>query len=254
LNRDEYKFMKNWESFCEQFLAIRESRNYNLKIKSLIGLMNKNKSNLKPEDYDWITEALLDERRKRFVVFFLREIIRGMPKKLYQPLIEAAILEGDSHLNRKFVELCLKTYGHRKVYNTLYEYIENGSNEEKVGVVRVFGWVKPRLVYPKDAKDRSFKNATPESKELYNSVRGLEIRKNYLFLKEFVKNEDTDVRRAIIPALQLKIEFFPEEVKPLVEQAIEIARAADDEFIKEHVEVRLGNRKVPKPLSTTSKE
>jgi len=244
--------MKNLESFCEQFLTIRESRSYNKEIKSLVNLINRDKSGLKPEDYEWFKKALLDENRVLFVIFFLREIIKGMPKKLYQHMIKAAMLEDKATHNRKFVELCLKTYGYREVYNTLFKYLEDGSNEEKIGAVKVFYWIKPRLVYAKNAKDHSFKNATHESKELYNSVRGLEIRKNYLYLKEFVKNEDLDVRRAIIPALKLKIEFFPEEVKPLAEQAIEIARTSDDAYIRERVEVQLGNKSVHKPLSSSS--
>ncbi|HVE59205.1 MAG TPA: hypothetical protein VNB22_20445, partial [Pyrinomonadaceae bacterium] len=168
--------MKNWESFCEQFLAIRGSRHYSREIKSLVKILNRDKTGLKPEDYQWFLGALLDENRKWFVVFFLSEIIRGMPKKLYQPLIKAAVLEESSSQNRKFIELCLKTYGHREVYDTLLEYVKNGSNEEKKGAVRALYWAKPKLVFPKNAKDHSFKNATPESKKLYNSVRGLEIR------------------------------------------------------------------------------
>jgi hypothetical protein len=45
--------MKNWESFCEQFLAIRGSRNYSREIKSLMKNMNIDKTSLKPEDYQW---------------------------------------------------------------------------------------------------------------------------------------------------------------------------------------------------------
>lgn len=216
--------------------------------------MNRDKTSLKPEDYQWILDALLDEKRKRFVVFFLSEIIRGMPKKLYQPLIKATVLEESSNQNRKFIELCLKTYGHREVYDTLLEYVKNGSNEEKKGAVRALYWAKPKLVFPKDAKDHSFKNATPESKKLYNSVRGLELRKNNILLRAFIENEDLEVRRSIIPALKLRVEYAPEEAKPLVEQAIEIARAGDDEFIKERVEIQTGSEKAPKPIATTSKE
>lgn len=244
--------MKNWKSFCEQFLAIRGSRNYSREIKSLIKTMNRDKTSLKPEDYQWFLDALLDENRKWFVVFFLSEIIKGMPKKLYQPLLKAAVLEESSSQNRKFVELCLKTYGHREVYDTLLEYVKTGSNEEKKGAVRALYWAKPKLVFPKNAKDHSFKNATPESKKLYNSVRGLEIRKNNILLRAFIENDDLDVRRTIIPALKLRVEHAPEEAKPLVEQAIEIARASADEFVKERVEIQSGN--APKPLATTSKE
>jgi hypothetical protein len=246
--------MKNWESFCEQFLAIRGSRNYSREIKSLMKTMNRDKSGLKPDDYQWFLGALLDEKRKWFVIFFLGEVIRGMPKKLYQPLIKAAVLEESSSQNRKFIELCLKTYGHREVYDTLLEYVKNGSNEEKKGAVRALYWAKPKLVFEKNAKDHSFKNATPESKKLYNSVRGLEIRKNNILLRAFIENEDTDVRRALIPALKLRVEYAPEEAKPLVEKVIEIARASDDKFIKERVEIQTGNEKFSKPLATTAKE
>ena len=67
------------------------------------------------------------------------------------------------------------------------------------------------------------------------------LRRNFL-LKEFVTNEDVDVRRAIVPHLRFeKAEDYAEELRPLIPQAIAIARTHPDDYIRHRIEVQLGN-------------
>ncbi|HEX8210142.1 MAG TPA: hypothetical protein VF584_08135 [Longimicrobium sp.] len=47
-------------------------------------------------------------------------------------------------------------------------------------------------------------------------------------LREFVGNEDLEVRRRIIPQLRLEPERYPLELRPMVGRAVEIARAHPD--------------------------
>lgn len=59
-------------------------------------------------------------------------------------------------------------------------------------------------------------------------------------LREFVSNEDLEVRRRIIPMLVLDESRYPEDVRLHVSKAIEIARAHPDEYIRHRVEIQLG--------------
>ena len=60
-------------------------------------------------------------------------------------------------------------------------------------------------------------------------------------LREFVGSLDSNVRRRIIPMLRLVPEAYPEEMRPLVTEAIEAAlRSHTDEYIRHRVVVQLG--------------
>jgi hypothetical protein len=56
------------------------------------------------------------------------------------------------------------------------------------------------------------------------------------------------VRRGILPGLELEESAYPESLRPLVAQAVEIARNHDDDYIRHRVEVQLGNERLLKPL------
>ncbi|GIG87369.1 hypothetical protein [Plantactinospora endophytica] len=54
-------------------------------------------------------------------------------------------------------------------------------------------------------------------------------------LQVFVANDDLDVRRCILPGLSLRVERYPEELRPMVEEAVRIARTSDD-YLRHRVE------------------
>src|SRR5260370_38353646 len=51
-------------------------------------------------------------------------------------MIRGAVYERDPSKNRAFVEPCVATFGLRRVSETLFERFENGSDQEKAGVVQ----------------------------------------------------------------------------------------------------------------------
>jgi hypothetical protein len=73
-------------------------------------------------------------------------------------------------------------------------------------------------------------------------------RKRETFLRVFVNNDDVTVRRQIIPSLNLDESAYPDELKPLVRRAVEIARNHTDEYIRHRVEVQLGNERLLRPI------
>ncbi|MGX7673336.1 hypothetical protein [Plantactinospora sp. DSM 117369] len=44
------------------------------------------------------------------------------------------------------------------------------------------------------------------------------------------------MRRCLLPGLDLKTEHYPEELRPMVEQAIRIARTSSDDYLRHRVE------------------
>jgi hypothetical protein len=57
--------------------------------------------------------------------------------------------------------------------------------------------------------------------------------------REFISNEDIDVRRCILPGLSLRSKHYPAELHALVTEAIRIGRAHPDEYIRHRVEIRV---------------
>lgn len=171
-----------------------------------------------PEDWQWLIRSLDDSERKWFVAEVFR--FQQLPKRMFFPMLRAGVLERNPSLNRKFIDPCVRFYGAVRVCTVLLAYLETGSNEEKAGAASALYWAWR----PKPCEDLS---------DLRNRMR-------VQMLQEFVYNEDLEVRRRIIPALKLEAEYYPEELHPLIQRAIEIARAHPDEYIRHRVEIQLG--------------
>jgi hypothetical protein len=56
-----------------------------------------------------------------------------------------------------------------------------------------------------------------------------------------VANSSVEVRRSIIPSLNLNPEAYPEGHRSLLTQVVAIARAHEDDYIRHRVEVQLGS-------------
>lgn len=176
-----------------------------------------------PEDWQWLISSLEDNERKWFVMRVFQN--QQLPRRLLVPMLRAGVLERDPSYNRLFIEPCLRSYGATRVCTMLLNYFEHGSNEEKAGAASALYWAWR----PKAHEDMS---------ELLKRMRTD-------LLQEFVNNEDLAVRRRIIPQLDLQPEYYPAELGPLVERAINIARAHPDDYIRHRVEIQLGR---PGPL------
>jgi hypothetical protein len=135
-------------------------------------------------------------------------------------MLRAGVLERNPSANRVFIEPCVKSLGGRRVLEALLRYLESGTDAEKAGAASALYW--------------AFGN--PRNEELGELWERIRCR----MLREFVGNPDLNVRRRIIPMLQLEPEAYPEELRPLIQRAIEIARSHPDEYIRHRVEVQLG--------------
>ncbi|HEX8693605.1 MAG TPA: hypothetical protein VF746_14375 [Longimicrobium sp.] len=171
-----------------------------------------------PGDWRWLTEALADAERKWFVAGVFER--HPVPGRLLGPMLRAGVLERNPSFNRLFIEPCVKSLGGRRVLEELLRYLEGGTDAEKAGAASALYWA----------------GGNPRNEELGELRERLRCR----MLREFVGNPDLDVRRRIVPMLWLEPEAYPEELRPLVPAAVEIARSHPDEYIRHRVEVQLG--------------
>jgi len=168
--------------------------------------------------WNWLADSLRNEERKWFVA----EIFEAhpVPRKLYERMILTGVLEKDPSSNRYFIEPCVRSFGSRDVLSELLNYLRSGMDEQRAGAASALYWV-------------SCENKTDLDDPLRNQIR-------CQMLSEFVRNDNIEVRRRIIPMLALDPEIYPESLQSLIPEAISIARAHPDEYIRHRVEVQLG--------------
>jgi hypothetical protein len=59
-------------------------------------------------------------------------------------------------------------------------------------------------------------------------------------LREFVANQDWQVRQCIISMLELQPFYYPLRLWPLVPRALNIARTHPDDYIRHRLRIQLG--------------
>ena len=139
---------------------------------------------------------------------------------MLKQMLLAAVLEKDPSYNRDFIQPCVQSFGPETVRIQLLEYLESGSDAEKAGAASALYWVRG------DGDSTS---------EVWQRIC-------CQMLREFVHNPNLEVRRRIIPMLDLKFRKYPRDLRPLTKQAIDIARSHSDEYIRHRVEIQLGGR------------
>jgi hypothetical protein len=204
-------------------------------------------TNPEREDVRWLTEALRHAERKWFVAEVARRS-KSLAEVFFTPMLDAGIDEVNPSLNRYFIEPCVTAFGHRRVNEYLLGVVESGTDFRKAGAVNALYWAQVPLSFPGTAPSYSIENASPESRAAFEALADLRERKRRLLLETFVSNPSVDVRRSIIPSLDLDPVHYPESYRPLVARAIDIARGSEDEYIRHRVEVQLGNVKLLAPL------
>lgn len=180
------------------------------------------------DDWRWLAEALADPERKWFVARMFAQA--PVPRRLLGPMLRAGVLERNPSANRRFIEPCVASLGGRRVLEGLLRYLESGNDAEKAGAVSALYWA----------------TGNPRNEAL----DALRERIRHAMLREFVANPDLDLRRQIISMLRLEPEAYPEELRPLVPAAIEIARSHADEYLRHRVEVQLGANSLLIPIPT----
>ncbi len=200
-------------------------------------------------DWQWLTEALACDERKWFVA----EIFQGypVPKRLQAPLLRAAVHERNPSMNKKFIAPCIDSFWFRPVVQWLLDIVDNGTNAEKAGAIAALYWTQMPEECPPDRLATALAPGYIErwKCEPYDTMKDLWQRQRETYLKVFIANEDVSVRREVISFLKLDESLYPDPLKPLVKQAIEIARSHPDDYIRHRVEVQLGEehllRRIP---------
>lgn len=197
-------------------------------------------------------EALKDEQNKWSVAAVFKSY--PVPKRLVKPFLQAAINETNPSFNRQFVEPVIESFGHRRVNEYLLDVVERGDDKAIAGAVAAFYWANMKIAFAGEVPKYTLEYATPESRARVLELKDVWDRKRETYLRVFVFNENVTVRRQVIPSLNLDEESYSLELKPLVQQAIEIARSHPDEYIRHRVEVQLGNERLLLPIPVRSKE
>jgi hypothetical protein len=158
-----------------------------------------------------------------------------LPEELFGPLVMAGVHDPDPSFNRQFIEPAVTAFGRRRVKTALIEVLRTGTNAERAGAARAWYWTGvPMKVAGRDSSGAFI--YTPESMAEREAVADLEAQWQEHALREFVSNEDLDVRRCVLPGLGLNPAEHPAESRELVAQAVHIARAHPDEYIRHRVE------------------
>jgi pimeloyl-ACP methyl ester carboxylesterase len=200
-----------------------------------------------PADADarWLIDALRDDgeyaQSRKWFVAALAEGVTAMAEVLFQPMLDAAIDEVDPSFNRYFVEPCMESFGPRRVNEYLLSVVASGTDVRKAGAVNALYWAHVPLTFPGGTRSFDIEYATPASRAEYEALQDIWTRRQLLLLETFVDNTNVDVRRSIIPSLDVDPQNYPESHRPLVHQAIRIARSHDDEYIRHRIQVQLGD-------------
>lgn len=197
-------------------------------------------------DWRWLIDGLEDGKTKWFVAAIFQRY--PVPKRLFTPFLQAAIYEPNPSLNRQFVEPCIESFGHRPVNEYLLDVVEGCDNAAIAGAVAALYWANMQISFSGKVPAYTLEHTTPDSRLAFEKLNDVWQRKGAIYLKVFVSNENLDVRRQIIPSLRLDENTYSDELKPLVKQAIEIARNHDDDYIRHRVEVQLGNEQLLRPI------
>ncbi|MDG4787336.1 hypothetical protein O7626_15585 [Micromonospora sp. WMMD1102] len=160
-----------------------------------------------------------------------RAVRPPVSEEWFTPLIRAAVLEPDPSFNRQLVEPTLAAFGRRRVQRALLDLLRTGSDPERAGAARAWYWAQAPLSYPAGSD-----TPTPESLAEYDAVADLRREWQDTALRVFVDNENLDVRRCILPGLDLDPRNWPEELRETVATATRIARTSSDDYLRHRVE------------------
>ncbi len=159
----------------------------------------------------------------RVALGYLHSDFPDLPEPFFDPLVRAAVHDPDPSFDRQFVEPLLAAFGARRTQEALLGIFATGTNPERAGAARAWYW------------------ATVETFEAPGELRDLQDRWNRAALGEFVANEDLDVRRCVLPQLPLDPAGYPAELRPLVAEAVRIARIHPDGYLRHRVELQVAD-------------
>lgn len=168
--------------------------------------------------WDWVSTSLTDTERQTFLhAVFCRQAV---PKHLVPMFFKMGIEERNPSNNRLYIEPVVKAIGAPRVMSQLTDLLRDGTDAEKVGALRAAYWVRDN-----DDERRYLEAITRFRDEM---------------LQQFVGTDSTPMRQRIVPMLSMDPSNYSTEVSALIPNAINIARAHSDSYIRHRIEVQLG--------------
>jgi hypothetical protein len=145
----------------------------------------------------------------------------------FDALVHAGIYDPDPSLNAQFVRPAVAAFGRERVQTALLGFLREGTNPERAGAARAWYWTGMSSKY------------VEANRAEWKALAGLRSAWREAALREFVSNEDIDVRRCILPGLPLSSKHYPADLHALVTGAVGIARTHPDEYIRHRVEIQV---------------
>jgi hypothetical protein len=235
---------ETWLSRCERYVEARTSGNES-QWRDLQADLQRDFAvgQLYESDVNWLTGALTDsdaalrEEVKWFVEFVLRVTPPLVAAPLFDPLIKTAVYERNPSYNRYFVEPCVRSTGWQPTAQALLVYVRDGTDFEKAGAVNALYWALGHSsTHGYDLEDRV--PDPPESEG--ESPSATWHRAQRIFLEEFVRNPDVDVRRSIVPHLH-DVSRYHSDLEGLAQEARRIGLSHPDEYIQARAEITWGD-------------
>ncbi|MFF3689230.1 hypothetical protein [Streptomyces sp. NPDC002187] len=161
----------------------------------------------------------------------------NLSEESFGALVKAAVHDPDPSFNRQFVEPSLNAFGHNRVQSALLGYLRTGTDRERAGAARAWYWSAMPLRMPLVRAE----NPGAAGRAEPDDGSAVVTEWHEAALREFVSNEDLDVRRCILPGLSLRKPSYPPELHDLVDTAVAIARSHPDEYIRHRVEHQVGD-------------
>ncbi|HUH74211.1 MAG TPA: hypothetical protein VLZ75_07370 [Chitinophagales bacterium] len=197
----------------------------------------------------------LNQVDKKWFVANLFALQEKLPKQLFESFIDAGISEPDPSQNADYINPCLRVFGFERVFDLLDNKFQNGDNQVKIGVCKLYYWARTPLVNVKSGNkpfeikgyltkwnghyygDYDWDNGVHfemNESEVANCKEiesKLMIKRRRFLMEEFLKNHDVDVRYQIKLALPDKLSSYPNENREL---ATDYFRALKREYVPDN--------------------
>lgn len=189
---------------------------------------------------------LLAHRRHRHLVKLLVFASECVPEPLLRPLLLAGVHTRNPSFNKHFVFPCVLVHGRRRVVAELIDIAARGGDAEKAGVGGALYWAVPRAhaYWPHHRGWEPYEG--PPDEPVADMLAAFSV----WAVRELLRNEDLDVRRALVRHIAAVRADEPE----LAQAAIAVVRAHPDQYLRERLAYDLGESTLipckPHPTAT----
>ena len=150
-----------------------------------------------------------------------------LDERFFEALISAGVYDPNPSANARFIRPAIAHFGRQRVQAALLEFLRHGTNPERAGAARAWYWTHASRKYAQ------------HNQAEWDGLADLRAAWREAALREFISNDDIDVRRCILPGLSLSTERYPADLHALVAEAIRVARSHPDEYLRHRVEIQI---------------